>query len=77
MSDEIHIGDPVYICDIPQEKVPKLSLVKRLVKRLYHHLFPTPIHILQDGDQFWLLCTYRNGKIYSMMNKKLGEEQDE
>ena len=75
--NEIQIGDEVHIVDIPQEKEDKedkLGCLKWIIKRLYHRLFPTPVYTLQEGCKFWLVCTYKNGKIYSMMNKDTWRE---
>ena len=64
------MGERIYIVEIPQEKPKrkKFKLLNKIVTRLYNWLNPTPIHLLQNGDIFWIQATYRDGKLYSAQN---------
>ena len=51
---------------VEESKPEKLSRLKQWIKRMYEKHFPQPIHILQHGDRFWVMCEYLNGKVVAI-----------
>jgi len=55
MSPQYYISD--------EKKPEELTRFKKWIRRMYNKYFPTPIVKLSEGDRFWVICEYQEGKV--------------